>query len=197
MIDAPFFETFWWTWVLLPFLIFLSRILDQSIGTVRLIFVSKGMKYLAPLFGFFEVIIWLLAVTQVLQHLNNPMSYIAYGLGFSLGNYLGIVIEEKLSLGTVLVRIVPKKDTTLLIEQLRDSNLGVTTFDAKGVKGPVQIVLTIIKRKNLRKVITLINQYNPNAFFTVEEIKTVKEGYFGLPPLKKSTNLKKAFFKSK
>ncbi|MFW6350997.1 MAG: DUF2179 domain-containing protein [Bacteroidota bacterium] len=197
MIDAPFFETFWWTWVLLPFLIFLSRILDQSIGTVRLIFVAKGMKFLAPLFGFFEVIIWLLAVTQVLQHLNNPMSYIAYGLGFSLGNYLGIVIEEKLSLGTVLVRIVPRKDTTLLIEQLRDSSFGVTTFDARGVKGPVQIVLTIIKRKNLRKVISLINQYNPNAFFTVEEIKTVKEGYFGMPPIKKSTNLKKAFFKSK
>ncbi|MFP4289364.1 MAG: DUF2179 domain-containing protein [Bacteroidales bacterium] len=197
MIDAPFFETFWWTWVLLPFLIFLSRILDQSIGTVRLIFVAKGMKFLAPLFGFFEVIIWLLAVTQVLQHLNNPMSYIAYGLGFSLGNYLGIVIEEKLSLGTVLVRIVPRKDTTLLIEQLRDSSFGVTTFDARGVMGPVQIVLTIIKRKNLRKVISLINQYNPNAFFTVEEIKTVKEGYFGMPPIKKSTNLKKAFFKSK
>ncbi|MFW5758015.1 MAG: DUF2179 domain-containing protein [Bacteroidota bacterium] len=197
MLDVPFFETFWWSWVLLPFLIFLSRILDQSIGTVRLIFVAKGMKYLAPLFGFFEVIIWLLAVTQVLQHLNNPMSYIAYGLGFSMGNYLGIVIEEKLSLGTVLVRIVPKKDTTLLVEQLRDSSFGVTTFDAKGVKGPVQIVLTIIKRKNLRKVISLINQYNPNAFFTVEEIKTVKEGYFGMPPIKKSTNLKKAFFKSK
>ncbi|MFW5892152.1 MAG: DUF5698 domain-containing protein, partial [Bacteroidota bacterium] len=66
MLDVPFFETFWWSWVLLPFLIFLSRILDQSIGTVRLIFVAKGMKYLAPLFGFFEVIIWLLAVTQVL-----------------------------------------------------------------------------------------------------------------------------------
>ncbi len=197
MIDAPFFETFWWTWVLLPFLIFLSRIVDQSIGTIRLIFVSKGMKFLAPLFGFFEVIVWLLAVTQVLQHLNNPMSYIAYGLGFAMGNYFGIVIEEKLSLGTVLVRIVPKKDTTLLIEQLRDSNFGVTTFDAQGVMGPVQIVLTIIKRKNLRKIISLINQYNPNAFYTVEEIRTVKEGYFGLPPMKKSTNLKKAFFKQK
>jgi uncharacterized protein YebE (UPF0316 family) len=102
MEQTLFFDSFWWTWVLLPLLIFMSRILDQSIGTMRLIFVSKGYRYIGPILGFFEVIIWLLAITQVLQHLNNPLSYIAYGAGFGMGNYIGIRLEEKLSIGTVL-----------------------------------------------------------------------------------------------
>lgn len=181
MISETFFDSFWWAWVILPLLIFLSRIMDQSIGTLRLIFVSKGLRRLAPLMGFFESIIWLLAVSQVLQHLNNPLSYIAYGGGFGAGNYIGIWLEEKLSIGNVLVRIVPRKDTTQLIARLREEGFGVTVVDAEGVKGKVKIVFTIIKRKRAPQVVALINQYNPNAFYTIEEIKAVREGFFGQP----------------
>ncbi len=181
MFPEAFFDSFWWAWVVLPLLIFLSRIMDQSIGTLRLIFVSKGFRRLAPLMGFFESIIWLLAVSQVLQHLNNPLSYIAYGAGFGAGNYIGIRLEEKLSIGNVLIRIIPRKDTTDLIARLRDEGFGVTVVDAEGVKGRVKIVFTIIKRKRAPRVIDLINQYNPNAFYTIEEIKGVKEGFFGQP----------------
>lgn len=166
--------------MVLPMLIFLSRIMDQSIGTMRLIFVSKGYRHIGPILGFFEVIIWLLAVTQVLKHLSNPMSYIAYGAGFAMGNYVGIRLEEKISIGTVLIRIVPKKDTSDLVSHLREVGFGVTTVAAEGAKGPVQIVFTIIKRKNISKAIEIINQYNPNAFYTIEEVKAVKEGYFGI-----------------
>lgn len=175
-----FFESFWWTWVLLPLLIFMSRILDQSIGTMRLIFVSKGFRYIGPVLGFFEVIIWLLAITQVLQHLYNPLCYIAYGAGFGMGNYIGIRLEEKLSIGTVLLRVVPKKDTTQLIRHLREDGFGVTSVDAEGASGPVKIVFTIIKRKSIPHAIRIVNQYNPNAFYTIEEVKAVKEGYFGI-----------------
>lgn len=180
MVSETFADSFWWAWVLLPLLIFFSRILDQSIGTMRLIFVSKGFRHIGPILGFFEVIIWLLAITQVLKHLYNPMCYIAYGAGFAMGNYVGIRLEEKLSIGNVLIRIVPKLDTSELIAHLRDEGFGVTAVDAEGTKGPVKIVFTIIKRKSASAVIDIINRYNPNAFYTIEEIKAVKEGYFGL-----------------
>jgi len=178
--EATFFESFWWSWVVLPLLIFFSRIADQSIGTMRLIFVSKGYRHIGPVLGFFEVIIWLLAVTQVLKHLSNPMSYIAYGAGFAMGNYVGIRLEEKISIGTVLIRIVPKKDISDLVSHLREVGFGVTTVAAEGAMGPVQIVFTIIKRKSIPRAIEIINQYNPNAFYTIEEVKAVKEGYFGI-----------------
>ncbi len=184
-----FFDSYWWAWVVLPLLIFFSRILDQSIGTMRLIFVSKGFRHIGPILGFFEVIIWLLAITQVLKHLYNPMCYIAYGAGFAMGNYVGIRLEEMISIGNVLIRIIPKKDTTSLIVQLRDEGFGVTAANAEGVKGPVKIVFTIIKRKDAPKVIAIINAHNPQAFYTIEEIKSVKEGYFGL-------HQKQPFFKS-
>ena len=191
-------DSFWWTWIILPFLIFCSRILDQSIGTLRVIFVSKGLKKIAPFLGFFEVIIWLLAVAQVMKHLNNPMSYIAYGAGFATGNYVGILIEEKLSLGTVLIRIVPKKDTSQLIKYLRDQDFGVTVVDAEGAMGSkVKILFTIIKRKNIFKVISAINEYSSNAFYTIEEIKTVKEGYFGIPIQPKGLGIRERLFKRK
>lgn len=178
--EAAFFDSFWWTWVVLPLIIFCSRILDQSIGTLRLIFVSKGYKNIGPFLGFFEVIIWLLAVTQVLQHLTNPMSYIAYGAGFAMGNYIGMRIEEKISIGTVLIRIIPKEDSSEMINRLRQEGFGVTAAAAEGAMGPVQIVFTIIKRKSISNAIAIINQFNPHAFYTIEEIKAVKDGFFGV-----------------
>ncbi len=181
MITETFFDSFWWMWVILPLLIFFSRILDQSIGTLRLIFVSKGFRHIGPILGFFEVIIWLLAITQVLKHLYNPMCYIAYGSGFAMGNYIGIRLEERISMGNVLIRIIPKRDTSALIDHLREEGFGVTAADAEGAKGPVKIVFTIIKRRDVSRVINIINRYNPNAFYTIEEVKAVKDGYFGVP----------------
>lgn len=169
-------DTFFYTYILIPVLIFLARIGDQSIGTLRIIFVSKGYKVIGPLLGFFEVIIWLLAIGQIMQHLNNVWCYLAYGAGFATGNYIGMLLEERISLGTVLVRVIPKKDTTALVKTLIGEGFGVTHFDAEGAKGPVKIVLTIVKRKQLPLVTGIINQHNPNAFFTIEEIKRVSEG---------------------
>ncbi len=180
--EVSFFDSLWWSWVILPLLIFLSRILDQSIGTLRIIFVSKGYRYIGPLLGFFEVIIWLLAVTQVLKHLYNPLSYIAYGAGFAMGNYVGIRLEEKISIGNVLLRMIPNRDPSSLIRQFRESGFGVTVVDGQGASGPVKIVFTIMKRKRISQAIAIINAHHPNSFYTIEEIKTVKEGFFGLPP---------------
>jgi uncharacterized protein YebE (UPF0316 family) len=166
------------TWVVLPLLIFFARIMDVSIGTLRLIFVSKGFKFYAPLLGFFEVIVWLLAIGQIMQHLDNFLCYVAYGLGFATGNYLGIILDEKMSLGTVLIRVVPKMDTTNLINHLRENSFGASLVDIEGMTGKLKMIFTIVKRKDLKEVLGLIQEHNPQAFVTIEDVKTAKEGYF-------------------
>lgn len=172
-IDSPLF-----TWVILPLLIFLARIMDQSIGTLRLIFVSRGMKYLAPLLGFFEVIIWLLAVGQIMQHLDNWLCYIAYGAGFAMGNYIGISIEERISLGTSIIRLIMPDSSPELINMLKEQNFGLTVLDAEGSKGNVKVIFSIVRRKEIRKFIDTINAFNPGAFYTIEDVRTVNEGIF-------------------
>ncbi len=171
-------DAWWFTWILLPLLIFIARIADQTIGTLRLIFVSKGFKRLAPFIGFFESIIWLITVGQILKNLDNVACFTAYGAGFAMGNYVGILLEEKLSIGQVIVRIIPKFDTIVLMEHLHDNGFGHTSMPAQGSVGPVNIIISIIDRKDLRKIVEIINRFNPNAFYTVEDVKSVKEGIF-------------------
>jgi uncharacterized protein YebE (UPF0316 family) len=166
------------TYVILPILIFLARICDVSLGTIRVIFISKGIRYLAPIIGFFEVIIWLLAIGQIMNNLTNFIAYIAYGAGFAAGTYIGMVIEEKISLGLVSVRIITKKDPQELIQYLRSHNYGVTSLDGEGGTGKVKMVFTIIKRQDLLHVVGIIKQFHPNAFYSVDDVKSVGEGIF-------------------
>src|SRR3990172_6273287 len=123
-------NAWFYTWALLPLLIFAARIMDVSLGTVRLIFVSRGMKYLAPLVGFFEVLTWLLAIGQIMKNLSNPVCYIAYAAGFAMGNFVGIWIAERLSLGVVLVRVVTQKDASPLVDKLKARDYGLTCVDS-------------------------------------------------------------------
>lgn len=165
-------------WVILPILIFLARICDQSIGTIRLIFVSKGFKFLAPLLGFFEVIIWLAAIGQIMKHLDNIACYAAYGGGFAMGNYIGIFLEEKLSIGTVILRIIPRNEATELIAYMKEKNFGITMVDAEGSMGKVKMIFSIVNRSDAKTVIGIINELSPHAFYSIEDVKTVNEGIF-------------------
>jgi uncharacterized protein YebE (UPF0316 family) len=164
--------------VVLPIMIFCARICDVTLGTIRVIFISKGVKYLAPFIGFFEVIIWLLAIGQVMNNLTNIVAYIAYGAGFASGTYIGMVIEEKISLGLTSVRIITREDPADLMQYLRTHDYGVTSIDGEGATGKVKMVFTIIKRQDLPDVIGIIKQFNPSAFYSVEEVKSVAEGVF-------------------
>ncbi len=166
------------TYVVLPILIFCARICDVSLGTIRVIFISKGIKYIAPFIGFFEVIIWLLAIGQVMNNLTNVVAYIAYGAGFASGTFIGMLIEEKISLGLTSVLIITKKDPTELIQYLRSHDYGVTSIDGEGATGRVKMVYTIIKRQDLAHVVSIIKQFHPNAFYSVDEVKSVSEGVF-------------------
>ena len=171
-----------YTWFVLPSLIFIARVVDVSMGTVRVIFVSRGLKYLAPVVGFFEILIWLLAIGQIMKNLSNPVCYIAYAGGFAMGNYVGIRIAEKLSLGVVLIRVVSKKDALPLVECLKSESYGVTSVDGHGTSGEVKVVFTIVPRRELQSVVDLIKKFNPQAFYSVEEVGFVEKGIF---PLKK------------
>jgi uncharacterized protein YebE (UPF0316 family) len=183
-------------WIVLPLLIFIARVADVSLGTVRVIFVSRGLKYLAPIVGFFEIIIWLLAIGQIMQNLTNPICYIAYAGGFAAGNYIGIWIAEKLSLGIALIRVITSKDASELVQYLKTAEYGVTSVDAKGSAGKVQVVFTIVPRSEVASVVNLIKQFNPKAFYTIEEVGFVEEGIF---PARKTwlNNLFRPFRKGK
>nr|WP_320161770.1 DUF2179 domain-containing protein [uncultured Methanoregula sp.] len=164
--------------VIVPLMIFCARVCDMSLDTIRVIFVSKGIKYLPPVIGFFEVIIWLVAIGQVMNNLTNVVCYLAYGAGFATGTFVGMAIEEKLSLGLTSVRIITKEDPVDLMQYLRQHNYGVTSIDAEGGTGKVKMVFTIIKRQDLGHVVSIIKQFNPNAFYSIEEVKSVAEGVF-------------------
>ncbi|MDX2414998.1 MAG: DUF5698 domain-containing protein, partial [Bacteroidales bacterium] len=107
----------WFDVVILPLLIFFARIMDVSIGTVRIILVSKGYKKLAPIAGFFEILIWIIAITRIVDNLDNWICYIAYALGFATGNYIGMIIEERLALGYETVRIITKREANNLVQE--------------------------------------------------------------------------------
>jgi uncharacterized protein YebE (UPF0316 family) len=167
-----------YSWVILPLLIFLARITDVSLGTVRLIFVSRGYKCLAPTVGFFEVLIWILVIGQIMQNLANPVCYVAYAGGFAAGNFVGLLIVEKLSLGVVLIRVITAKPAHDLTQRLRERQHGVTAMDGQGANGPVQIVFTIVQRGDVPAVIGLVKKFNPHAFYSIEEVNSVESGVF-------------------
>jgi uncharacterized protein YebE (UPF0316 family) len=176
--DQLFLNSVFYTWFVLPFLIFIARILDVSIGTVRVIFISRGFKYLPPIAGFFEVLIWLLAIGQIMKNLSNPVCYVAYASGFAMGTFVGIYIADKLSLGVVLVRVLTRKDSKELIESLKYANYGVTSIDGEGSYGEVKVIFTIIPRREVRFVVDLVKKFNPQAFYSIEEIGFVEKGVF-------------------
>ena len=164
--------------VILPILIFISRIFDVSIGTLRIIFVSRGRKLLAPILGFFEVSIWLLAISQIMQNLDNAVCFIAYAGGFAMGNFVGIYIEEKLAMGTLIVRIFLSNDETGMKDRLYAAGFGLTRFNAQGKNGEVEILFSVIKRKNLHKAVKIIEECQSNAFYSIEDAKSVRKGFF-------------------
>ncbi|MFV0590575.1 MAG: DUF2179 domain-containing protein [Draconibacterium sp.] len=178
--DTAFYDSSLFTYVLLPALIFFSRVMDVTIGTIRIVMVSKGHKLWAPILGFFEVLIWLVAITKIMQNLDNWMCYIAYGLGFAAGNYVGLIIEEKMALGIVKLQIITRKEASKLIENLKAAGYGITHHNAQGSSEKVSIIHSIIKRSEIKKVEAIVKTTNPKAFYSIEDIKFVNEGVFPL-----------------
>jgi len=164
--------------VLLPALIFVAEMCVITLSTLRIIFVAQGRRYLAPCLGFFEVVIWLFAISQVMKQLDNGWCFLAFAAGFTVGNYLGILIEKTLAMGMAQVSIVAPCDLDDLAAQLRAQNYGATSITGEGSQGPVQIIFTIVRRRQLKHVLALIETTQPGAFYAVDEVSTVSEGIF-------------------
>lgn len=173
-----FFDSPTFTYVVLPILIVLARICDVTVGTIRIIMLSRGHKYFAPFLGFFEVLIWIIVTAKIMQNMHNVLCYIAYAGGFAMGNLVGIIVEERLAMGMVVIRIITRQDASQLITGLRDSGYGVTSIPAQGSTGLVHVIFTVVKRNNLDEVAEIIRRFNPKAFYSIEDVRFVSEGVF-------------------
>jgi uncharacterized protein YebE (UPF0316 family) len=159
---------------LLPLLVFVAELTVVTLSTLRIIFLSRGNKLLAPILGFFEVTIWLFAIGQVMQNLSSPGCFLGFAGGFTLGNYLGVLIEKRLALGTVVVRTITHRDPTELVEGLRRAHYGITIMDAEGARGPVKLVFTVVRRRELDAVLAIIRRFDPEAFYSVDEVQEAR-----------------------
>ena len=135
---------------------------------------------------FSRVLIWIFAITQIMRNLTNVLYYFAYAGGFATGNYIGMVIEEKIALGNVLVRVISKNRFDTFIDFLKKHNYGATTLDAEGLHGDVKILFTVIPRTEIDLVVSFIKESNPQAFYTIEDVRFVNERkhYLGQIPQK-------------
>ncbi|WP_305046054.1 DUF2179 domain-containing protein [Geoalkalibacter sp.] len=176
--------------VAVPLLVFLARVIDVSLATLRISMVYRGLKHLAAPLGFLEALIWVLAISQVMQHLDNWFTYLAFALGFGAGNYVGLLIEERLAFGNLILRVITPNEDTTLSRALWDAGFGVTNVSARGESGPVKVIFTVVKRRDLHKALGLIRQSNPNAFYTIEDVRFFTETY---PPAARATRGRKIF----
>lgn len=184
--ETPFFDSSLFDYFILPLLIFLARICDVSIGTMRIIFVSKGKRNIAPILGFFEVLIWIIAISKIMQNLDNYVNYIAYAAGFATGNFVGMILEEKLAVGIQMIRVFAHERGTELVQILNSKGYGATVVEAHGARAKVHLIYTIVQRNELSSVVDLINRFNPKAFYTIEDVRSVNEGIF---PHKKNNTI--------
>lgn len=168
----------YFNWIILPLLIFLSRLCDVSLATLRHIFISKGLKSIVPVLGFFEVLIWLVAMRQVFSHLNNAACFIAWAAGFSAGTLLGMLIEERLALGTQIIRVITNEPIGHLADVFRQHHQGITIVDGHGAMGPVKLIFMIVRRANKKMVLDILHEHAPQAFYSIEDVKSFEHGVF-------------------
>jgi len=157
--------------------IFFARVLDVSIGTVRIIMISRGLKFIAPLLGFVEVLVWLTAISWALKTMSSYYSYLIYAAGFATGNYAGMILEEKLAIGYQTIRVITTFKATKLPELLRKYGFSITELDGRGMDGEVTFIYTVVAKKDVKQVLELINKFHPKAFITIEDVRSHYGGY--------------------
>ena len=161
--------------------IFIAEMCVVTIATLRTIFIARGMKYVAPVLGFFEVSIWLFAVGEVMKNLTDIRCALAFAAGFTVGNFLGMLIEQGLALGSVVVRVITHKEADGLVESLRAAQYGVTCLPGHGSTGPVLVVFTVVPRRELPVVIGLLKRFDPEVFYSVDALQSAASGVAPTP----------------
>ncbi len=160
-----------------PLLIFAMRVVDVSMGAVRILLMVRGWRTVAAVVGFVEVLIWIVAVGNAMQHLTSPYHLVGYAGGFALGTYVGVAVEHMLALGQVVVRaIIPGGEGGATATTLRDNGYAVTEVDGRGRSGPVDIVNVVVGRRQASQVAEVIESTAPRSFITVEEVRSTRRG---------------------
>jgi uncharacterized protein YebE (UPF0316 family) len=178
-------DPFYFDYIILPLLIFTARIFDVSLDTIRVIMVSKGYRKFAPFVGFFQVLIWIITITRIMENLDNWITYVAYAAGFGMGTFVGMWIEGRIAMGNELLRVITKQPADDLIRALREKGYMVTSVNGQGREGEVGILFLALKRKVMQDAIAVVKEYNPNAFYTVEDMRYVRDPQLLNPASKK------------
>jgi uncharacterized protein YebE (UPF0316 family) len=158
--------------------IFGLRVTDMSLDTIRVLFVVRGRKGLVWFIGIFQSLVFVLAITRVLANLNNPLNVIGYAVGFATGNFIGMIIEERLAIGHILLSIISTSRGAVISEKLRDSGFAVTEISARGKNGMVSVLHCNVFRKDVGNVETLVLENDPEAFVTAEDVRPVRRGFW-------------------
>ena len=165
---------------LLYIIIFCAKIIEVSISTIRLVLINKGERVKGAVLGFIEILIWLIVVSSVLNNITeDPIKVFIYAAAFSLGNYLGVTIESKIAVGLASIQVVVNgKDGEVLADILREQGYGVTIIEGKGINESIKNLLFIqLKRKKIPEAVKVIKNHNPEAYITVNDIKSMMGGY--------------------
>lgn len=169
--------------ILSGLLIFGLRIIDVSLGTLRIGFLVRGERRLAGLFGFFESLIWLIAAAQVLSNLDSPLKFVAYAGGYATGTMLGVSIERWLAIGETIMRVVSPVGSAAVDDILREAGFYVTVLNARGRDGDVQVAFSVLQRRRIPEALRLVGEANPKAFVTLESTTPTSRN-FATPPAK-------------
>jgi len=168
----------YYNYLLLPLGIFLARTIDTSLGTLRIVLIGRGARKAVRLVGFIEVLLWVIAIGQIIQNLNNWAGYLAWALGFTVGSMIGFRIEDKLALGKHQLRIITSQPIEAFLEELKKLNQGFTVFDGMGAQGPVKQIFCILNRQNNAEITALIKKHIPTSFVSVSDVMATDSGVF-------------------
>ncbi len=158
--------------------IFALRVSDMTLDTLRLLFVVRGKKGVAWGLGFFQSVIFVIAITSVLQNLDNPLNIIGYAGGFATGNVVGMMIEERLAIGHIKLSIVSSARGAALAQTLREGGFAVTEIPARGKDGMVSMLSVSVKRKDVARVETIVREKDAGAFVIAEDVRPLRHGFW-------------------
>jgi uncharacterized protein YebE (UPF0316 family) len=159
-------------------LIFFLRVGDMSLDTLRVLFVMRGKKQVAWILGFIQSAIFILAIGKVLTQITNPLNIIGYAAGFATGNVVGMIIEERIAIGHILVNIISPRRGSAIVSHLRQNGYAVTELSGRGKDGMVSMINCSVLRKKVGAVHTLVNEIDPEAFITAEDVRPIRRGFW-------------------
>ncbi len=156
--------------------IFILRVIDMTLDTLRLLFVVRGKRVIVWILGVITNTIYIVAISNVLTGKNHPFTILCYAVGYATGNILGMRLEERLAIGFRGINVISKTKGHDIANTLRNLGYGVTEIEGQGMAGTVNIIKTNVKRKQTKEVRKIIEEIDPEAFITEDDFVPVNAG---------------------